>query len=102
MYDSKKPGPARGSRDAARSDDHLAGGRDHLDGSALTLRPAAMRDFHPSPFAEALAPRAPGGRAIGLVRRLMRDLFGPYRPELHYMRGPGPKWREKHRDPGPR
>jgi hypothetical protein len=25
-----------------------------------------------------------------------------YRPELHYMRGPGPKWREKHvhwRDP---
>jgi len=28
-------------------------------------------------------------------------LFGivgnPYRPELHYMRGPGPKWRAKHR-----
>jgi len=22
--------------------------------------------------------------------------FDPYRPELHYMRGPGPKWREKH------
>ena len=22
--------------------------------------------------------------------------FGSYRPELHYMRGPGPKWREKH------
>jgi hypothetical protein len=21
----------------------------------------------------------------------------PYRPELHYMQGPGPKWREKHR-----
>jgi hypothetical protein len=20
----------------------------------------------------------------------------PYRPELHYMRGPGPKWRQKH------
>lgn len=20
----------------------------------------------------------------------------PYHPELHYMRGPGPKWREKH------
>ena len=20
----------------------------------------------------------------------------PYRPERHYMRGPGPKWREKH------
>jgi hypothetical protein len=20
----------------------------------------------------------------------------PYRPEAHYMRGPGPKWRQKH------
>jgi hypothetical protein len=24
------------------------------------------------------------------------SLLDPYRPELHYMRGPGPKWREKH------
>jgi hypothetical protein len=31
----------------------------------------------------ALAERAPG-------------VFDPYHPELHYMRGPGPKWREKH------
>ncbi|ABD06626.1 conserved hypothetical protein [Rhodopseudomonas palustris HaA2] len=22
--------------------------------------------------------------------------FKPYRPELHYMRGPGPAWRAKH------
>jgi hypothetical protein len=29
-------------------------------------------------------------------RRLMSSLLDPYRPELHYMRGPGPKWREKH------
>jgi hypothetical protein len=29
-------------------------------------------------------------------RTLVKDLFDPYRPELHYMRGPGPKWREKH------
>ena len=29
-------------------------------------------------------------------RRLSRSLLDPYRPELHYMRGPGPKWREKH------
>jgi hypothetical protein len=28
--------------------------------------------------------------------RLSAGLFDPYRPELHYMRGPGPKWREKH------
>jgi hypothetical protein len=29
-------------------------------------------------------------------RTLKDDLVNPYRPELHYMRGPGPKWREKH------
>jgi hypothetical protein len=29
-------------------------------------------------------------------RRLTAPLFDPYQPELHYMRGPGPKWREKH------
>jgi hypothetical protein len=29
-------------------------------------------------------------------RRLKNGFFDPYRPELHYMRGPGPKWREKH------
>jgi hypothetical protein len=30
-----------------------------------------------------------------IVRELSRTfahLFNPYRPELHYMRGPGPKW----------
>jgi hypothetical protein len=25
-----------------------------------------------------------------------RTLFDPYRPERHYMRGPGPKWHAKH------
>jgi hypothetical protein len=30
------------------------------------------------------------------VRRLFENRFDRYRPELHYMRGPGPKWREKH------
>jgi len=29
-------------------------------------------------------------------RRIRAALFNPYRPERHYMRGPGPKWREKH------
>jgi hypothetical protein len=27
---------------------------------------------------------------------LLRDLADPYRPELHYMRGPGPRWHAKH------
>jgi hypothetical protein len=31
-----------------------------------------------------------------LFQNLARALFDPYRPELHYMRGPGPKWRAKH------
>jgi hypothetical protein len=26
---------------------------------------------------------------------LADELTGSYRPEKHYMRGPGPKWREK-------
>jgi hypothetical protein len=30
------------------------------------------------------------------AQALAREMFDPYRPELHYMRGPGPKWREKH------
>lgn len=29
-------------------------------------------------------------------RALSHDLFDSYRPERHYMRGPGPKWRAKH------
>lgn len=29
------------------------------------------------------------------VRR-WRAFFDPYRPERHYMRGPGPKWFGKH------
>ena len=35
------------------------------------------------------------GALAALWRRLMKELFDPYRPERHYMRGPGPKWREK-------
>jgi hypothetical protein len=30
-------------------------------------------------------------------RGLRKDLMDPYRPERHYMRGPGPKCREKAR-----
>jgi hypothetical protein len=28
-------------------------------------------------------------------RRLIAIVSDPYRPELHYMRGPGPKWHAK-------
>jgi hypothetical protein len=31
-----------------------------------------------------------------LFQNLASGLFDTYRPELHYMRGPGPKWHAKH------
>ena len=37
------------------------------------------------PFAEIRA----------LWRQFFTRAFNPYRPELHYMRGPGPAWRAK-------
>jgi hypothetical protein len=36
----------------------------------------------------------------GVVLNLVLDIRDSYRPEVHYMRGPGPKWRAKHQ-PGP-
>jgi len=39
-------------------------------------------------------------RLDGIVTRwhaLIGRAFHPYRPERHYMRGPGPKWHAKHR-----
>jgi len=29
-------------------------------------------------------------------QQLRKGFLDTYRPELHYMRGPGPKWLEKH------
>ena len=35
------------------------------------------------------------------LRGLIQIARNPYRPELYYMRGPGPKWNAKHQN-GPR
>ncbi|HEY7244519.1 MAG TPA: hypothetical protein VH934_15645 [Xanthobacteraceae bacterium] len=42
--------------------------------------------------------KAPGALADfgNVVADLLRTWFDPYRPEQHYMRGPGPKWHAKH------
>jgi hypothetical protein len=32
------------------------------------------------------------GRCLQTIAALFSGVFNPYRPELHYMRGPGPKW----------
>jgi hypothetical protein len=37
-----------------------------------------------------------GQHLFAATKRRVQDVFDSYRPELHYMRGPGPKWREKH------
>ncbi|MFZ2018110.1 MAG: hypothetical protein WAU90_05480 [Methyloceanibacter sp.] len=45
-----------------------------------------------------MAQSANGSPAKGFAawQALTKALFDDYRPELHYMRGPGPKWHEKH------
>jgi len=52
-----------------------------------------IEDPNAASLAAALASWGPAGR---WWRGFVKDLFRPYRPERHYMRGPGPKWREKH------
>jgi hypothetical protein len=49
-------------------------------------------------LASALAAllRAAAGSLLKLPGRLGIEPVRAYRPEAHYMRGPGPKWREKH------
>jgi hypothetical protein len=42
-------------------------------------------------------PRCPVAIAESL-RKILAALFDPYRPERHYMRGPGPRWHAKHGD----
>jgi hypothetical protein len=45
---------------------------------------ALISDAATAPFARPLAP------VIAFFRALAHDMFSDYRPELHYMRGPGP------------
>lgn len=36
------------------------------------------------------------GAPLQYWRSLKKAIFDAYRPERHYMRGPGPKWCQKH------
>jgi hypothetical protein len=36
------------------------------------------------------------GAMVAMWRAVSADLFNTYRPEKHYMRGPGPKWHARH------
>lgn len=45
----------------------------------------------------ARRPFAGIGRAVATFwQELTRDVASPYRPEKHYMRGPGPAWQAKY------
>ena len=76
---------ARGSMDAFGFECRLARGAERVD-LGTRLKPGAAAAGLARDFAEMV--------------RTVRSLFNPYRPELHYMRGPGPAWRAKHA-PGP-
>ena len=65
--------------------------------AATMAAPMGLVPVAPSAAAVASVLRLlPVAGVAELWRRVARDLFDPYRPERHYMRGPGPKWREKH------
>jgi len=55
--------------------------------------PAAVAALHPHLVRLADDLAAPAW--LRKLRRAAARLTDPYRPELHYMRGPGPKWHEK-------
>jgi hypothetical protein len=55
-------------------------------GSASLSAPAHASPGLAKPLAELRA----------FWRQFIAKAFNPYRPELHYMRGPGPAWRAKH------
>jgi hypothetical protein len=57
----------------------------------MTTTRATARKFTARRNAPGLAPDI-----AELFQTLAKALFDPYRPELHYMRGPGPKWHAKH------
>jgi hypothetical protein len=66
------------------------------------VRVIVMAQASTAAMPDALGASRARRRASGLAGTIvelwrgLKALFNPYRPELHYMRGPGPKWREKH------
>ena len=52
-------------------------------------------DQQPSTLASVLAIAAVRAQALNFLRTQIAVDVRTYRPEKYYMRGPGPKWREK-------
>jgi hypothetical protein len=59
-------------------------------GRAIAAISGSAAGLLPRPFARL------GDAFSGYLRSLHAQLFSGYHPELHYMRGPGPKWRAKY------
>jgi hypothetical protein len=60
---------------------------------------AERRAMHTEMDANLASVRTLFRRAMALAQVWRKLLASPYRPEKHYMRGPGPKWREKYNAP---
>jgi hypothetical protein len=59
---------------------------------------ASIASINPFGSRQGLAAKAPSlSESFADLAIALRSLLDPYRPELHYMRGPGPKWHAKHR-----
>jgi hypothetical protein len=55
-----------------------------------------MRQLPPSVSAVVSVLRGAAAAAAEFLRSSLEGPASKYHPEQHYMRGPGPKWREKH------
>ena len=74
--------------------------RSHFSRTEETTMASQHAATRPSILAEmalvAACAQQIGQRLHSALMRQLPDVFDSYRPELHYMRGPGPRWREKH------
>ena len=62
--------------------------------SPRAIAPASTRWSAMSGFARKTAETVSDFASI--VHNLVMDIRNSYRPDLHYVRGPSPKWRGKH------
>ena len=74
-------------------------------GEELVAMPFGPGNLHPEVGMLATpTPSRQQRRRMNVVmtswNKLIRSARDTYRPELHYMRGPGPKWHAKHRGHG--
>ena len=65
---------------------------------ALGVQMATLRKLREAVKKAEEATAQPLNVIMTRLRRLIQIARNPYRPELYYMRGPGPKWYAKHQN----